>query len=84
MLKPRPDGQTIDDEEEDLEDDVDGNHIPEGSTQVEVSTEENAEDIEEASTDVLRWNPDRPLVNMLFDVVHESGSDGISIQVFLS
>ena len=83
MLKTRPSGQRGD-EEEDLEDDVDANYRPDGLSQVEVTAEENTEDLEKASTDVLRWSPDRPLVNLLFDIVHESGSDGISIQVFLS
>ena len=83
MLKAISSGQEKDDEE-DLEDDADGNYASDGSAQAKATEEENTRGLDEASTDTLRWSPDRPLVNMLFDIVHGSGFDGISIQVFLS
>ncbi|KAI9816906.1 MAG: RNA polymerase III transcription initiation factor complex subunit [Pycnora praestabilis] len=64
-----------DDPEADEEDDE-----PESSLRVDDQIEnvEEGNALQEVGRVLPRWTPDRPLANILFDIVDESGTDGVS------
>ena len=81
MQQNTPVGQD-EDFDNDAEGDADEDYQPDDSLKVLVADDENVEDLDVTQIDVPQWSSDRPLVNMLYDIIHASGTNGISIQVF--
>lgn len=66
-------------QEEDAEDNIDGEDeladVPPG---LEQQIEPSMKDVEQEARIVPKWTPDRPLTNMIYDFVRQSGTNGMS------